>query len=205
MPRPPSSSCTATGANTTDSSRSSHTCEGIRIISPDLPGFGESDPLVGRAHDIAGYAEWLGAFVDALGLARHRGHPRSQFRHDRRRGGGRRRATDSARHPDQSDRGPGADGAKRLHEPTHPVLLPHGARSARAARRRAARQLAHRALHERVSRARPQTRRCGASFTTSTTPTSAATRTGTASSKGSRHPSARMSACSRRKSPSPPS
>ncbi|MGX5680480.1 alpha/beta fold hydrolase [Schumannella luteola] len=42
--------------------------QGIRIVSPDLPGFGESDPLVGRRHDIAGYAEWLAAFVATLGL-----------------------------------------------------------------------------------------------------------------------------------------
>ncbi len=42
--------------------------EGLRIISPDLPGFGESTPLVGHAHDIAGYSAWLVAFVEALGL-----------------------------------------------------------------------------------------------------------------------------------------
>lgn len=41
---------------------------GLRIISPDLPGFGASTPLPGRAHDIAAYSEWLAAFVDALGL-----------------------------------------------------------------------------------------------------------------------------------------
>lgn len=35
----------------------------LRIINPDLPGFGESDPLAGRIHDIAGYAAWLSAFV----------------------------------------------------------------------------------------------------------------------------------------------
>lgn len=40
----------------------------VRIISPDLPGFGESDPLVGRPHDIAGYSAWLNAFVAALEL-----------------------------------------------------------------------------------------------------------------------------------------
>ncbi len=42
--------------------------DGLRVISPDLPGFGESDPLAGRTHDISGYAEWLDAFVDGLGL-----------------------------------------------------------------------------------------------------------------------------------------
>lgn len=41
---------------------------GIRVVSPDLPGFGESAPLVGRRHDIAGYSAWLAAFVAALGL-----------------------------------------------------------------------------------------------------------------------------------------
>lgn len=41
---------------------------GVRIISPDLPGFGESDALVGRPHDIAGYSAWLVEFVAALGL-----------------------------------------------------------------------------------------------------------------------------------------
>ena len=41
---------------------------GLRVISPDLPGFGASSPLAGRAHDIAGYSAWLVAFADALGL-----------------------------------------------------------------------------------------------------------------------------------------
>jgi pimeloyl-ACP methyl ester carboxylesterase len=38
----------------------------IRFISPDLPGFGESTPLVGTAHGIDGYAAWLTAFVSAI-------------------------------------------------------------------------------------------------------------------------------------------
>ena len=41
---------------------------GIRFIGPDLPGFGESTPLTEVAHSIEGYAAWLAAFVDALGL-----------------------------------------------------------------------------------------------------------------------------------------
>ena len=41
---------------------------GLRIISPDLPGFGESTPLIGHDHDIAGYSAWLAEFVDRLGL-----------------------------------------------------------------------------------------------------------------------------------------
>lgn len=42
--------------------------EGLRIISPDLPGFGESTALVGHRHDIAGYTAWLVEFVERLGL-----------------------------------------------------------------------------------------------------------------------------------------
>jgi pimeloyl-ACP methyl ester carboxylesterase len=41
---------------------------GIRFIGPDLPGFGESTPMTGARHSIDGYASWLIAFVDALGL-----------------------------------------------------------------------------------------------------------------------------------------
>jgi pimeloyl-ACP methyl ester carboxylesterase len=41
---------------------------GVRIIAPDLPGFGQSSPLPGRKHDIDGYAEWLAAFEQELGL-----------------------------------------------------------------------------------------------------------------------------------------
>jgi pimeloyl-ACP methyl ester carboxylesterase len=40
---------------------------GFRIVSPDLPGFGESAPLDGP-HDIAGYAAWLDTFVASLEL-----------------------------------------------------------------------------------------------------------------------------------------
>ncbi|QAY74009.1 alpha/beta hydrolase [Agromyces protaetiae] len=42
---------------------------GFRIVSPDLPGFGASARLNGRAHDIDGYAAWLAAFIEAVGLA----------------------------------------------------------------------------------------------------------------------------------------
>ncbi|MDL9979870.1 alpha/beta fold hydrolase [Microbacterium sp. ASV49] len=38
---------------------------GIRIVSPDLPGFGESAPLPGRTHTLETYAEWLTAFAAA--------------------------------------------------------------------------------------------------------------------------------------------
>jgi pimeloyl-ACP methyl ester carboxylesterase len=42
--------------------------DGFRLISPDLPGFGESEPLREAHHDIDGYAAWLRAFVAALDL-----------------------------------------------------------------------------------------------------------------------------------------
>ncbi|MDR6613395.1 alpha/beta hydrolase [Leifsonia sp. 1010] len=42
--------------------------DGIRMISPDLPGFGASTPMSEAAHDIVGYGRWLRAFVDGLEL-----------------------------------------------------------------------------------------------------------------------------------------
>lgn len=41
---------------------------GFRVVSPDLPGFGDSAPLDGRPHDIDGYAAWLAAFLEAAGI-----------------------------------------------------------------------------------------------------------------------------------------
>lgn len=38
----------------------------LRVIVPDLPGFGQSPPLPGRRHDLAAYAAWLAAFTDAV-------------------------------------------------------------------------------------------------------------------------------------------
>lgn len=42
---------------------------GMRLISPDLPGFGASAPMTGAAHDIAGYGRWLRAFLASLELS----------------------------------------------------------------------------------------------------------------------------------------
>lgn len=39
---------------------------GFRVISPDLPGFGETAPVPGRVHDLELYAQWLGEFVAAV-------------------------------------------------------------------------------------------------------------------------------------------
>lgn len=39
---------------------------GVRVIMPDLPGFGETAPLPGREHDVDAYAEWLRGFVAAV-------------------------------------------------------------------------------------------------------------------------------------------
>ncbi len=41
---------------------------GIRIISPDLPGFGASTPMTDAPHSVEGYARWLATFVAALEL-----------------------------------------------------------------------------------------------------------------------------------------
>lgn len=35
----------------------------VRVVSPDLPGFGETPPLPGRTHDLGAYAEWLRIFA----------------------------------------------------------------------------------------------------------------------------------------------
>lgn len=37
--------------------------DGVRVISPDLPGFGETAPLPGREHTLEAYAEWLREFA----------------------------------------------------------------------------------------------------------------------------------------------
>ncbi|QNA92596.1 MULTISPECIES: alpha/beta fold hydrolase [unclassified Microbacterium] len=38
----------------------------VRVIAADLPGFGESDPLPGRRHDLDEYAGWLTDFATAV-------------------------------------------------------------------------------------------------------------------------------------------
>jgi len=43
--------------------------EGWRVIMPDLPGCGESEPMPPpHRHDITGYADWLERFIEAAGL-----------------------------------------------------------------------------------------------------------------------------------------
>jgi pimeloyl-ACP methyl ester carboxylesterase len=39
---------------------------GVRVISPDLPGFGETAPIPGRTHDLELYAQWLREFTAAV-------------------------------------------------------------------------------------------------------------------------------------------
>ncbi|NUT57686.1 MAG: alpha/beta hydrolase, partial [Agromyces sp.] len=41
---------------------------GFRFISPDLPGFGASATFAERPHDIDAYADWLAAFIEAVGI-----------------------------------------------------------------------------------------------------------------------------------------
>jgi pimeloyl-ACP methyl ester carboxylesterase len=40
----------------------------FHVISPDLPGFGESTPMTEQPHSIDGYGVWLRAFLAELGL-----------------------------------------------------------------------------------------------------------------------------------------
>jgi pimeloyl-ACP methyl ester carboxylesterase len=40
----------------------------FHVVSPDLPGFGESTPMTEAPHSIEGYGRWLSAFLDATGL-----------------------------------------------------------------------------------------------------------------------------------------
>lgn len=42
---------------------------GFRVVSPDLPGFGGSATFSNRPHDIDAYADWLTAFIDAVGIS----------------------------------------------------------------------------------------------------------------------------------------
>jgi pimeloyl-ACP methyl ester carboxylesterase len=41
--------------------------DGVRVVVPDLPGFGASPPFSHDAHDVTGYAAWAGELVDAVG------------------------------------------------------------------------------------------------------------------------------------------
>lgn len=41
---------------------------GVRVISPDLPGFGRSPAFADRVHDIDSYAQWLTEFTRVLGI-----------------------------------------------------------------------------------------------------------------------------------------
>lgn len=41
----------------------------FHVISPDLPGFGDSTPMTEQPHSIAGYVRWLEAFLAELGLS----------------------------------------------------------------------------------------------------------------------------------------
>ncbi|WP_243225770.1 alpha/beta fold hydrolase [Microbacterium sp. CIAB417] len=38
----------------------------LRVLAPDLPGFGETAPLPGGQHDLERYADWLTAFAGAV-------------------------------------------------------------------------------------------------------------------------------------------
>lgn len=40
--------------------------EGVRVISPDLPGFGQTPPVPGLRHTLETYSRWLTAFAGAV-------------------------------------------------------------------------------------------------------------------------------------------
>ncbi len=40
--------------------------DGVRVVVPDLPGFGESRPLPRDRHDVAGYAAWTCALLESV-------------------------------------------------------------------------------------------------------------------------------------------
>lgn len=40
----------------------------FHIVSPDLPGFGDSTPMTEAPHSIEGYGRWLSGFLEELGL-----------------------------------------------------------------------------------------------------------------------------------------
>ena len=42
--------------------------DACRVLAPDTPGYGASDPLPEPGDDLAPYVAWLESFVDALGL-----------------------------------------------------------------------------------------------------------------------------------------
>src|SRR4029079_9722020 len=42
------------------------TARGCRVIAPSLPGFGHSDELPVLQRTLAGYAAWVGRFLDAV-------------------------------------------------------------------------------------------------------------------------------------------
>ncbi len=41
--------------------------DALRVVVPDLPGFGASPPLPDDAHDVVGYAAWAGELLAAVG------------------------------------------------------------------------------------------------------------------------------------------
>ena len=43
----------------------------LRLIVPDLPGFGATAPLPGREHDLTAFGDWLRAFVQQVAPERH--------------------------------------------------------------------------------------------------------------------------------------
>ena len=80
----------------------------LRVVVPDLPGFGASPPLPDDAHDVTGYTAWAAELLDAIGRRPGTGGPLVRLG---RRGGHRRRRTASRVGAGQPHRG-GATGRR---------------------------------------------------------------------------------------------
>ena len=122
--------------------------DGVRIISPDLPGFGETAPLPGRRHDLSAYSDWLTAFAPAVAPgAVILGHSFGSIVVAAAVAG---RTGHTPGHPGQSDRRARAGRTARHPHPSGRVLLLGRRPAAQAGGRRTAAQRGDRAGHERV-------------------------------------------------------
>ena len=68
--RPPCSSTAGVSGPTPTGHPSGHGRAGCRVYAPALPGFGGTRELPADQRTFAGYAAWVGRFLDAVGAAR---------------------------------------------------------------------------------------------------------------------------------------
>ncbi len=149
----------------------------VRFISPDLPGFGDSTPMTEAPHSIEGLRALAGRFPRRARAPRRGRAARALVRIDGHHPRDRGRSRDARSHPDQPDLDRPAQGRWACDERPDPRLLRRRPQAARAPRPRAARQLGHRADHERDAGQDPRSPSCAAGSTRSTTATSTASAT----------------------------